>query len=251
LKSEILAGIHPVQEAVRADRREIREIMVAAGKTGRRLAQIEQRARKARIRVTRASPEALSAITGDLRHQGIAASVGPLPLCELQDVMASTGEARAPFLLLLDQVLDPHNLGALIRTALCAGVGGIICPRDRAAAPSPAVSRISAGAMEHARMVIVTNLVATIKALQAERFWVAGMDVAGDQSLFKADFTGPLAIAVGGEEKGLRPLVKKHCDYLVSIPQVSALNSLNASVAGAVAMYEAFRQRQLNRRKEA
>lgn len=250
MKSEILTGIHPVREAVRADRRDIREILLVAGKTDRRLADIEQRARKAGIRVTRTSPEKLSVIAGNLRHQGVAASVGPLPLYDLRDVMASAQDPRAPFLLLLDQVLDPHNLGALIRTALCAGVDGIICPRNRAAGPSPDVSRISAGAMEHARMAIVTNLVAAIKTLQTERFWVAGMDVSGDQSLFEAQLTGPLAIAIGGEEKGLRPLVKKHCDYLVSIPQASALNSLNASVAGAVAMYEAFRQRALDGKRE-
>ena len=103
--------------------------------------------------------------------------------------------------------------------------------------------------MEHVRLARVTNLVSAVKTLKAKQFWVAGMDMAGEQSVFEADFSGPLAIIVGGEEKGLRPLVKKQCDYLVSIPQASALNSLNASVAGAVVMYEVFRQRQLKKER--
>ncbi len=247
LKPEILAGIHPVQEAVRAARREIREVFLASGKKGGRLARIEQEALDAGIPVKQLTAEKITALAGDRRHQGVAARVGPLPLYELEDLVASVDNGRAPFLLLLDQVLDPHNLGALIRTALCAGVDGIVCPRDRAAAPSPAVSRISAGAMEHARMTVVTNLVATLKTLQEKRFWVAGLDVAGDQSLFATDLSGPLAIVIGGEEKGMRPLVKKQCDYLVAIPQASSLNSLNASVAGAVVMYEVFRQRRLTK----
>jgi 23S rRNA (guanosine2251-2'-O)-methyltransferase len=249
LKPEILAGIHPVHEAIRAARREILEVFLASGKKGGRLAQIEQRALSAGIPVKQLTAEKITALAGDRRHQGAAARVGPLPLYELQDLVAPVDNGRSPFLLALDQVLDPHNLGAIIRTALCAGVDGILCPRDRAAAPSPAVSRISAGAMEHARMTVVTNLVSALKTLKEERFWVVGLDVAGDQSLFAADLSGPLAIVIGGEEKGMRPLVKKQCDYLVSIPQASALNSLNASVAGAVVMYEAFRQRWLTKER--
>lgn len=243
MKPEILSGIHPVHEAVRAGRREIFEVFLASGKKSGRLAAIERRALEAGTPVKQLSVEKLTVLTGDRRHQGAAARVGPLPLYALRDLMGSTDNDRAPFLLLLDQVLDPHNLGALIRTALCAGVDGILYPQDRAAGPSPAVSRISAGAMEHARIASVTNLVSAIEILKKERFWVTGMDIAGERSLFAADLSGPLAVIIGGEEKGLRPLVKKHCDYLVSIPQASTLNSLNASVAGAVVMYEVFRQR--------
>jgi len=250
LKPEILFGIHPVQEALRAKRRDILEIMLTPGKKGGRLVEIEQLAQKAGLHIHQVPADNLNAITGDRRHQGVAAQVGPLPLFELPELLSSLDGNPAPFLLLLDQVLDPYNLGALLRTALCAGVDGILCTRDRAAAPTPIVSRISAGAMEHVRIAVVTNLVSAIKSLQANRFWVAGMDAAGRQSLFSADLTGPLAIIIGGEEKGLRPLVKKQCDFLVAIPQASALNSLNASVAGAVVMYEAYRQRCLHRETE-
>ena len=247
MKPEILCGGHPVLEAVRAARREIREVFLDAGKRSGRLADIEQAARQAGVRVTSSSAETLARLAGNRRHQGAAARVGPLPLYDLPDIITAAGKRPAPFLLLLDQVLDPHNLGALVRTALCAGAGGIICPKDRAAAPTPAVSRISAGALEHARMAVVTNLVAAIKTLRAAGYWVTGMDAGGEQSLFTVDFAGPQAIIIGGEEKGLRPLVKKQCDYLVSIPQASRLNSLNASVAGAVVMYEVFRQRSLGK----
>ena len=247
MKPEILSGIHPVYEAIRAARREILEVFLESGKNGGRLGRIEQRALRAGIPVKRLPTEKITALVESRRHQGAAARVGPLPLYALPAVIAADNKARDPFLLLLDQVLDPHNLGAIVRTALCAGVDGILCPRDRAAGPSPTVSRISAGALEHVRMTVVTNLAAAIKTLKEEHFWVAGMDVAGDQSLFSADLSGPLAVVIGGEEKGLRPLVKKQCDYLVSIPQANALNSLNASVAGAVVMYEVFRQRGLKK----
>ncbi len=243
MKSEMLFGVHPVHEAIRAARREVMEIIITSGKKSGRLSDIERLALNAGIRVKQMPSDKLSAALSSQRHQGVAARVSPLPLCDLQELMAFPGGGREPLLLFLDQVLDPHNLGALIRTALCAGVDGIVCPRDRAAAPTPVVSRISAGAMEHVRLARVTNLVSAVKTLKAKQFWVAGMDMAGEQSVFEADFSGPLAIIVGGEEKGLRPLVKKQCDFLVSIPQASTLNSLNASVAGAVVMYAAFRQR--------
>ncbi|UCF91775.1 MAG: 23S rRNA (guanosine(2251)-2'-O)-methyltransferase RlmB [Desulfobacterales bacterium] len=148
-----------------------------------------------------------------------------------------------PFLLLLDGILDPHNLGAIIRTALCAGVHGVIIPRDRAASPTPAVSKASAGALEHVRLIQVTNLVRTVQALKEKGLWIYGLDRSGEHSIFASDLTGPLALVIGGEQRGIRPLVKKNCDLVVAIPQVGPMNSLNASVAAAVAMFETFRQR--------
>ena len=248
MKSEILFGVHPVYEVIRAKRRKILEVILTSGKRSGRLSDIERQALKAGIRVEQMPPDRLSAVSSSQRHQGVAARVGSLPLFDLRDLTDFSIDGGCPLLLLLDQVLDPHNFGAIIRTALCAGVDGILCPRDRAAAPTPVVSRISAGAMEHARIARVTNLVSAIKTLKEKRFWVAGMDMAGEKSVFDADFSGPLAIVIGGEEKGIRPLVKKKCDFLVSIPQANALNSLNASVAGAVVMYEVFRQRQSQKR---
>jgi 23S rRNA (guanosine2251-2'-O)-methyltransferase len=145
---------------------------------------------------------------------------------------------------MLDNILDPQNLGAIIRTALCVGIDGVIMPKDRSAPISPAVSRASAGALEHIRLSRVTNLVQTIKQCKKSGLWIMGLDKGAEQCLYDGDMTGSLAIVLGGEQKGIRPLVKKHCDFLVAIPQLGAVDSLNVSVAAAVAMYEALRQRQ-------
>ena len=148
-----------------------------------------------------------------------------------------------PWLLLLDQIVDPQNFGAIVRSAHCAGMHGVIVPKDHSAPPSAAVSKASAGALEHIRLAEVTNLVATIGELKAKGLWIAGADRWGAQSIYETDLKGPLAIVIGGEEKGLRPLVKKNCDFCISIPQVGPVGSLNASAAAAVIIYEAFRQR--------
>ncbi len=150
---------------------------------------------------------------------------------------------KKQLLLLLDNVLDPQNLGAIIRTALSVGIDGIIIPKDRSAMPTPAVSKTSAGAIEHVCLIRVTNMVDTIKVLKQQGVWVVGLDKGADKTVYSSDLTGSVAIVIGGEEKGIRPLVKKNCDFLVSIPQIGQVNSLNASVAAAIAMYEAFRQR--------
>jgi len=141
--------------------------------------------------------------------------------------------------------VDPHNLGALLRTALCATLSGVIIPKDRSAEPSATVSKSSAGALEHIRLATVVNMVNTIKELKKNNIWIIGLDKDGDQSIYENDFTGNIALIVGGEESGIRPLVKKNCDFLSVIPQNGPVSSLNASVAGAIAIYEAYRQRQL------
>ncbi len=146
---------------------------------------------------------------------------------------------------MLDNIQDPQNLGAIIRTALCVGIHGVVVPKDRSASPTPAVSRASAGALEHIRLVRVTNLVQTIKHCKSRGLWVMGLQQNAVQSIYAADLSGSIAIVLGGEQKGIRRLVEKNCDFMVSIPQLGTLNSLNASAAGAVAMYEAFRQRNI------
>jgi len=150
-------------------------------------------------------------------------------------------------LLLLDNIVDPHNLGALIRTSLCVGIDGVIITKDRSALPTPAVSRSSAGALEHISLTLATNMVSTINLLKKKGIWIVGMDKAAKTPIFSFDFSGSIAIVIGGEEKGIRPLVKKHCDFATSIPQEGPVTSLNASVAGAVVMYEAFRQRKMKK----
>lgn len=239
MKPEILFGIHPVLECLRAGRRKIDRIF-ATEKPSVRIQEIITTARDHGLTVGTVTPSDLDAMTRKGYHQGVAARVSAYPLVAPGDLLTP----QPPFLLIMDSILDPQNMGALVRTALCAGITGIIIAKDRQAPPTPAVSRASAGALEHMRLAQVTNLANTLEMLKKEGIWIFGLDLGSGTSLYQSDPTGPLALVVGGEEKGLRPLVKKSCDLLVAIPQVGPLNSLNASAAGAVAMYEAFRRRQ-------
>ena len=243
-KTEILFGINPVLEALNAGRRNFFEVYVVKKKTSERLERILTVSEAKKIPVERVEPSQLKSLAGTDQHQGIGVRTSGFPLSEISDIIGGIRPDHTNHLLLLvDNVMDPHNLGALIRTALCVGVDGIIIPKDRSVPPTPAVSKASAGALEHIRLARATNMVNTIKTLKKKGWWIAGMDKASDKSIFLSDLTGHLAIVIGGEEKGMRLLVKKHCDFLMSIPQKGPVNSLNASVAGAVAMYEAFRQR--------
>lgn len=241
MTTEILYGVHPVLEAIRAAHRVFEEIYVSP-KESKRLAEIEVLAQKAGIRVRKVAPDELQSIAKTGLHQGVAAKTGPYRFAALDQLLAS-GRSDRMFLLLLDHVVDPQNLGALIRTALCVGVDAMIIPKDRCAGPTPAVSKSSAGALEHIRLCRETNLTTVIQKLQAHGVWITGLEKGAGCSVFAADLTGSTGIVIGGEDHGIRPLVKKNCDVLISIPQVSRFNSLNASAAGAVAMYEAFRQR--------
>jgi 23S rRNA (guanosine2251-2'-O)-methyltransferase len=171
--------------------------------------------------------------------------VTPYPTLDLSDLISGKNfTASSNFFLLIDNIVDPHNLGALLRTALCATLSGVIIPKDRSAEPSPTVSKSSAGALEHIRLATVVNMANAIKELKKNNIWIIGLDKDGKRSIYDNDFTGNIALVVGGEESGIRPLVKKNCDYLSYIPQNGPVSSLNASVAGAIAMYEAYRQRQ-------
>ncbi|MGE0083048.1 MAG: 23S rRNA (guanosine(2251)-2'-O)-methyltransferase RlmB [Desulfococcaceae bacterium] len=241
MKTEILFGLHSVLEAMRAGRRRIFEIYMCKDRPSPRIADIRALAENLHIPIRQVNYRELGSMCGSEFHQGIGAKAQLYPLADFSDLP----EKPAPFFLLADSISDTHNLGALIRTALCAGVDGVIIPKDRAASPLPSVSRASAGALEHMPVVQVANLVNFIKELKEKGIWVAGMAADADQSLFESDLTGPLAIVIGGEEKGIRPLVRKHCDFLIRIPQEGLIDSLNASVAGAVVMYEAYRQRTL------
>jgi 23S rRNA (guanosine2251-2'-O)-methyltransferase len=242
MKTEILYGYHPVLEAVRSGRRKILEVCISDEKRIRRLALIEDLASTANIPVRRTSPSRIRSMSKTASHQGVCAKVGPYPLISISEILRNP-QGAAPFLMLLDNIVDPHNLGALIRTAFCVGSDGVVIPKDRSAPPTSTVSKSSAGALEHILLSRVTNMTATIKTLKQQDFWVVGLDRESDENIYQSDLTGPMALVVGGEARGIRPLVKKQCDKLISIPQNPDVNSLNASVAGAVAMYEAYRQR--------
>lgn len=241
-KPEILYGIHPVAESLQADRRRIHKVFVASGKRSSRLDSIMALAGKRGVPVEMMSVEKLAALCGNGIHQGVTVKAGPFQYSGIEDILEK-GEPQPLPVLLLDHVVDPQNLGAMIRTALCAGVRGIIIPKDRSAAATPAVSRASAGALEHSRICRVTNLVNTIKTLKDAGLWIFGLDRSGSASIFSTDLSGAVGIVIGGEDTGIRPLVRKHCDGLICIPQEEGVNSLNASAAAAVVLYEALRQR--------
>jgi len=246
VKTEILYGINPVLEAFKAGRRDFFAVYIAKKKILQRLEKVLTLTEAKKIPVEWVEISQLKSLTGTDQHQGIGARTSRFPLSGFSDIIDSIRpDDTNHLLLLLDNVMDPHNLGALVRTALCVGVNGIIIPKDRSVSPTPAVSRASAGALEHIHLVKVTNMVNTIEALKEKGLWIAGMEKTSAESIFFSDLTGHIAIVIGGEEKGMRPLVKKHCDFLMSIPQAGPVSSLNASVAGAVAMYEVFRQRHL------
>lgn len=244
MNAEIIYGYHPVREAIRAGRRKIHMIYIARGSSEGRADEITGMAGSKGIPVEGATPAAIRSMSKTDGHQGVCARVGAYPVVAAEDLVAALPVSDAPpFLLVIDSVLDPQNLGALIRSALAAGVRGVLTPKDRSAPPTPAVSKASAGALEHIRLARVTNLSRTLDALKHSGLWVFGLEGTADREIYGTDLTGPLAIVVGGEERGIRPLVKQHCDLLVSIPQHGPLDSLNASVAGAIALYEVLRQR--------
>ncbi len=245
MKAEILYGIHPVYEALSTGRRRVYEIYLTKEKKTGRLGPIVSLAESRGISQQTIGTGDFKALVGPAVHQGVAARVSPYPLTALTDIL-QTVQAREGkfFLLMLDNIVDPQNLGALIRTALCVGIDGVILPKDNCATPTPAVSRASAGALEHIQLSRVTNLVQTIKLCKNNGLWIMGLQKDAEQSIYTGDLTGSIAIVLGGEQKGIRPLVRKNCDFLFSIPQQGPIDSLNASAAGAVAMYEAWRQRQ-------
>jgi 23S rRNA (guanosine2251-2'-O)-methyltransferase len=244
VKVEILYGFHPVYEALRAGRRTFHEIFISKQAHTKRIKQIRSAAARKHLPIKDVSPSQLQTIAGAVAHQDIAAEVTAYPLVDVADLLgAAISGDRPPLLLLLDHIVDPHNLGAIIRTAVCAGVDAVILPKDRSAHPSPAVSKISTGALEYMRVALVNNIVRIVKTLKEQGLWIVGMDQNAGRYIYNEDLTGPIGLVIGGEEKGIRTLVKQNCDFLISIPQSSKVGSLNASVAGAIVIYETYRQR--------
>ncbi len=243
-KGDILFGVHSVKEALAASKRTFHKVMLVKKKSSKRSHDIETLAARKNIPIEWVSPQILDKLTQDAKHQGVALKASALPVGNALDVAHRVKQSDTPcFILVMENIEDPHNLGALIRTALCAGVHYILIPKDRSVTPSPTVSRASAGAMEHADIYMITNTASVLKSLKQSGVWVSGLDAAGDKTLYESDLTGHIALVIGGEHKGIRPLVKKECDFLLSIPNLGNINSLNASVAGGIAMFEALRQR--------
>lgn len=239
-------GINPVVEYIKTKPDQIKEIAVLKSKSNSRIQQIIDLARQNKIKLQFKDSLNLSNVGKNINHQGVVAKITAYPFVDLEELLSQTREkSQQPFFLALDSIQDPHNLGAIIRSASAAGVSGIIIPRDRSASVSGTAAKVSAGAIAHVTVCMVTNLANTLKRLKEENIWVVGSDIKSD-TFYEKDLTGPICLVIGSEGKGLRPLVKEHCDFMVSIPMQSPLDSLNASVAASILLFEVVRQRHQN-----
>jgi len=243
---ELLYGHHAVLEALRAGRRRIRRLLIAKGiKEGGDVAEILRLARRAKLGVSRVERRELRRLGSEVKHQGVAAQASSYPYADWRDILAeASGGEEMPLLLLLDRLQDPQNVGTLLRTAEAVGVHGVAIPRRRAVGITPAVSNASAGAVEHLRIAQVTNMAQTISALQKRGIWVVGLERTPEaQEYSNVDLNMPLALVIGSEGQGLGRLVRERCDLLLQLPMRGRIGSLNAAVAGSIALFLAWQQR--------
>ena len=242
-KENIIVGRNPVTEALRSGR-EIDKLMVSSEEGS--MKKILALAKERRIPVMKVEKSAIDRIAEGKAHQGVAAYVSAYAYAELEDIFRIAEErGDDPFIIILDNLEDPHNLGAIMRTAECAGAHGIIIPKRRACGLTDVVAKASAGAIEYMPCVKVTNIAQAIEELKERGIWVAACDMGG-QEYYKADLKGKLAIVIGSEGSGISRLVKEKCDFVVSMPMVVRITSLNASTAAAVIIYEVRKQRDGN-----
>ncbi|HKF47744.1 MAG TPA: 23S rRNA (guanosine(2251)-2'-O)-methyltransferase RlmB [Terracidiphilus sp.] len=244
---EVLYGLHAVEEALRAGRRRFDHVLVARERHDARVEQLLAECREARVRVRQESRDQLTQLAGTAAHQGVVAVVRPQELLSIEDLFhaptSANGTTAARLLLALDGVEDPQNLGALLRVADGAGVDGVVLTERRSAPLSPVAVKASAGAAEHLRIARVVNLVRALEDLKKHNLWIIGLDERGTSDYDRFDFTGDCVLVLGREGAGLHDLVRRTCDHLLRIPMAGGVSSLNVSTAGAVVLYEAFRQR--------
>lgn len=243
LPEDVLIGRNAVTEALRAGRG-INKLLLAEGDKEGSVSEILALAKERGIVTQFVERSKIEAIAGGLRHQGVLAYAAPVAYAELDDILKAAEEkGEEPFMLLLDELEDPHNLGALLRTADATGVHGVLIPKRRSVPLTATVAKTSAGAIEYVPVARIGNITQTLKMLKEKGFWVAGADMDGTQDYYEADLTGALVLVIGSEGKGIGRLTKESCDFLVKMPMVGRINSLNASVAGSILMYESMRQR--------
>jgi 23S rRNA (guanosine2251-2'-O)-methyltransferase len=251
---DVLYGLHPVEEALRAGKRRFDHVLVARERHGERpdprIDRLLAQCRQAGVRVSLEPREQLTQLAQTAAHQGVVALVRPQEFLALEDLFvpeparANSGQPGAARLLLaLDGIEDPQNLGALLRVADGAGVDGVLLTERRSAPLSPAAVKASAGAAEHLRIARVVNLVRALEDLKQKNLWIVGLDERGTTDYDRFDLTGNLVLVLGREGAGLHDLVRRTCDHLLRIPMAGGVSSLNVSAAGAVVLYEAARQR--------
>ncbi len=239
----VIYGIHSVSEALKSGVRSFDYVGVSRERHDQRVQRVIDDCRASGVQVRFLPREDLDRIANTHTHQGVVAVTSGKAYADV-DMLLEKKKAEHSFLLVLDGIEDPHNLGALIRTADGAGADGVIIPERRAVGLTGTVVKASAGASEHLPIARVTNISRTLEELKERNIWIVGLDERGTQSYFELDYNMPCAVVLGAEGKGIHDLVRKRCDFLVSIPMLGHVPSLNVSVAGAVVMYEIARQRQ-------
>ena len=243
LPEDVIVGRNAVTEALKSGR-VVNRLLVAEGDGQGSIREIVRMARESGAIVETVERSKIEAIAKGFRHQGVLAYTSPVDYTPLEELLEAAGEnGEAPFLLLLDELEDPHNLGAILRTADAVGVDGVLIPKRRSCPLSATVAKTSAGAVEYVPVARIGNVAQTIRNLKEMGFWIVGADMDGTAEYYEADLTGAVVLVVGSEGRGISRLVRESCDVLVRIPMNGKINSLNVSVAGAVLMYEVLRQR--------
>ena len=243
IQNEIIEGRNAVIEALRAGRA-IDKLFINKGEVDKTLGHIASKARDKGIVVVECDRRKLDFMSQTHAHQGVIAVCAVREYCTVEDILAIAEERQEPpFVIVCDEISDGHNLGAIIRSAECAGAHGVIIPKRRSAGLTAIVDKASAGAAEHMAIARVPNLPAVIRELKEKGLWVYGTAATGSSDLWHTDFTGPLALVIGSEGDGMGRLVSESCDFIVSLPMKGQLSSLNASAAAAITMYEILRQR--------
>ena len=249
-QKRIIAGRQPVIEALKSQSVMVEKIYILYGVRGSPIDKIKNLARKKGVPFTEINKQKFRELASNTTTQGVIAVLSEAKYITVDDILeVSKQRNEAPFLLVLDEIMDPQNFGALIRTAECAGVHGIIATKHHSTVISSTVAKASAGAVAHMGIARVTNLAKTLDELKEKGIWVVGLDPNAPKYYYEVDYTLPVAIVIGNEGKGLRFLTKQKCDFLVKIPMFGKVESLNASVAGALVMYEVIRARQLQKRQ--
>lgn len=239
-----LTGIHAVREALEAGR-PLDRIVIAKGRQDTRVEEIAQLARRSGVSLRFEDRNQLDRLASAKDHQGVVAITASRPAATLEDILTEANRApgQKGLVVLLDGVEDPHNLGAIIRTALAAGAHGVVIPERRAAGLTDTVARSSAGALAHLPVAKVTNLPRAMEELKEAGYWLVGLDERAEKNYTEVDYTSPTGIVMGSEGQGLHDLTRKRCDFLVSLPTTGPVKSLNVSVAAGVVLFEALRQR--------
>ncbi|SDN92653.1 23S rRNA (guanosine(2251)-2'-O)-methyltransferase RlmB [Alkalicoccus daliensis] len=241
---DYVVGKNPVIEALKGDRT-VHKVLVAEGMKKGQMPAVMKLANEQKVQIQHVPKQKLDQITGgNQSHQGVLAYIAAFDYAEIEDLFARAAEkGEAPFFLILDELEDPHNLGSILRTADASGAHGVIIPKRRSVNLTATVAKASAGAIEYVPVARVTNISKTMEELKKQGLWFAGTDAAGKQDYRQADLDMPIGLVIGSEGKGISRLVKEKCDFLVRIPLLGNVTSLNASVAASLLMYEVYRQR--------